>query len=376
MCGFPSLDLVQEGQLVGREEWIHWDAEKPRELPVGGVQTFPNSVIGSDTESASTEGNIDSDSDYDLESVMSTESDSFDWENYPLPQNMDEVRSQLLTPRGMSMSPINTPNVHVPADYMPASPIYSPYSPTSPDYSPNYSPSMSPDPIATDSSETITPTTSSNDIISRRDCDMFDMSNSDSDQDLEGEAETISLVGDFLNRGKLPVKMHGVFIFPQPTHVHNLTWDEYPFEPCGNHCVMPDRTDKSIAKFYLTHSLCLKHRSSLTGMGSWIYLTNRVLTLPKLHKSPQIAHFLSLLHGKIKGDQRVKDYLVVCQLAEALGMYNLVVRVDMFLANNPLELKTFTQIYNLNDHVYFGDQLQFYIVRDFVERIHEFHVLN
>ena len=140
---------------------------------------------------------------------MSTEGDSLVWENYPLPQNMDELRSQLLTPRGMSMSPVNTPNVHVPTDYMPASPIYSPYSPTSSDYSPNYSPSMSPDPIETDSSETITPTTSSNDIISTRDCDMFDMSNSDSDQDLEGEAETISLVGDFLNRGKLPVKCMG-----------------------------------------------------------------------------------------------------------------------------------------------------------------------
>ena len=365
LCGFPALDLVQEGQLIGREEWIHWDAEQSRGLPVGGVQTFPNSVIGSDTESdtESTEGNIDSNSEYDLESLMSTESDSFEWDN-------DELRSELLPSRGMSMSP---PNVHVPADYVPASPIYSP---TSPDYSLNYSPSMSPDPIATDSSETITPTTSSNGIISRRDCDMFDMSNSDSDKDLEGEAETISLVGKFLNRGKLPVKMHGVFVFPQPTHVHNLTWDEYPFEPCGNHCVMPDRADKSAAKFYLTHSLCLKHRSSLTYMGPWIYLTNRVSTLPKLHKAPQIAHFLSLLHGKIKGDQRVRDYLVVCQLAEALGMFNLVVRVDMFLANNPLELKTFTQIYNLNDHVYFGDQLQYYLCRDFVEKIHEFHVIN
>ena len=370
----PHCYLVQEGQLIGREKWIHWDAEQPRELPVGGVQTFPNSVIGSDTDSASTEGNIDSDSDYDLESLMSTEGDSSDWENYPLPQNIDELRSQLLTPRGMSMSPVNTPNVHVPADYMPASPIYSPYSPTSPDYSPNYSPSMSPDPIETDSS--ITPNTGSNDIISTSDCDMFDMSNTDSDQELEGEAETISLVGDFLNRGILPVKLHGLFTFPQPTHVHNLTWDEYPFEPCESHCVMPEKTDNSIAKFYLTHSLCLKHRSSLTKMGPWIYLSNRVTTLPKLHKAPQIAHFLSLLHGKIKGDQRVRDYLVVCQLAEALGMYNLVVRVDMFLANNPLELKTFTQIYNLNDHVYFGDQIQYFIFRDFVERIHEFHVLN
>ena len=369
LCGFPSLDLVQEGQLIGKEEWTHWDAEKPRELPVGGAQTFPNSASGSDTES--TEGNIDSDSEYDLESLMSTDegSDSFDWENYPLPENMDELRSQLLTPRGMSMSPVNLPNVHVHDNYRPASPIYSP---TSPDYSA----SMSPDPVETDSSETITPTTSSNGIISTRDCDMFDMSNSDSDQDLEGEAETISLVGDFLNRGKLPVKMHGIFVFPQPAHVHNLTWDEYPFEPCGNHCVMPERTDKSLAKFYLTHSLCLKHRSSLTNMGPWIYLSNRVTTLPKLHKSPQIPHFLSLLHSKIKGDQRVKDYLVVCQLVETLGMFNLIVRVDLFLANNPLELKTFVQIYNLNDHVDFGDKIQYFIGRDFVERIHEFHVTH
>ena len=125
LCGFPSLDLVQEGQLIGKEEWIHWDAEQPRELPVGGAQTFPNSAIGSDTESESTEGNIDSDSEYDLESLMSTdEGDSFDWENYPLPENMDELRSQLLTPRGMSMSPVNLPNVHVHDNYMPASPIY------------------------------------------------------------------------------------------------------------------------------------------------------------------------------------------------------------------------------------------------------------
>ena len=196
LCGFPSLDLVQEGQLIGKEEWTHWDAERPRELPVGGGQTFPNSASGSNTES--TEGNIDSDSEYDLESLMDTDegSDSFDWENYPLPENIDELRSQLLTPRGMSMSPVNLSNVHVHENYRPASPIYSP---TSPDYSP----SMSPGPVETDSSETITPTTSSNEIISTRDCDMFDMSNSDSDQEIDGEAETISLVGDFLNRGKI-----------------------------------------------------------------------------------------------------------------------------------------------------------------------------
>ena len=173
---------------------------------MGGAQTFPNSVIESDTES--TERNLDSDSEYDPESLMNTDegSDSFDWENYPIPENMDEFRSQLLTPGGMSMSPVNLPNVHVHENYRPASPIYSP---TSPDYSP----SMSPDPVETDSPETITPTTSSNGIISTRDCDMFDMSNSDSDQELEGEAETNSLVGDFLNRANCLLKCMGYLFF-------------------------------------------------------------------------------------------------------------------------------------------------------------------
>ena len=373
MCGFPGLDSVQEGQLIGRDTWIHWDAEKPRELPVGGVQTFTNYVIGSDTESdtetASTEGNINSDSEYDIgsdfESDMSAESE-VDWENEneneSVPQNMDNSQ---LTPRGMSMSPDN--NVHVPANYVPASPIYSPYSPTSPDYSP----SMSPLNIDSDTSE-ITPTNSDG-IISRKDCDMFDMSNSDSDLDLEGEAETKTLVGEFINRGKLPEKLHGIFIFPQPTNTHNLTWDEYPFEPCGDHCVTPERSDKSIAKFYLTHSLCLKHRSSLTNMGPWIYLTNRVSTLPKLHKSPQIAHFISLLHSKIKCDQRVNNYLVTCQLVEAQGLYNLIVRVDLYMTNNPLELRTFIHIYNVNDTVDFGDRMQYIMWRDYGEKIQEYH---
>ena len=36
---------------------------------------------------------------------------------------------------------------------------------------------------------------------------MFDLVNTDSDQEIEGEAETISLVGDYINRGKLPVKI-------------------------------------------------------------------------------------------------------------------------------------------------------------------------
>ena len=221
LCGVPSFDLVQEGQLIGRQEWTHWNTERPRELPVGGAYAFTSS--GSDTES--TEANIDSESDYDLESLMATDVvsdvESFDWENYPLPENVEELRSQLLTPRGMSISPVSSPQlVHVPDNYRPATPIYSP---TSTDYSP----SMSPVHADTDSSDSIAPPTNSDGVISTRDCDMFDMANIDSDQEIEGEAETISLVGDFINRGKLPVKMHGVFVFPQPSHVNNLGMNIY-----------------------------------------------------------------------------------------------------------------------------------------------------
>ena len=99
---------------------------------------------------------------------------------------------------------------------------------------------MSPIPIDSDSTDTdIAPSTSSNGTITTRDCDIFEMYNTDSDQDLEGEAETMYLVGAYLNRGKLPVKILWVFIFPQPVYVHNLTWNEHPFEACANHCVMP-----------------------------------------------------------------------------------------------------------------------------------------
>ena len=73
----------------------------------------------SDTES--TEGSIDSDSEYDLESLMSAESiDSLDWENISLPEDIADLRSQLLTPRGMSLSPTDFPNLHVPSDYIPS----------------------------------------------------------------------------------------------------------------------------------------------------------------------------------------------------------------------------------------------------------------
>ena len=238
LCEFPALDEVQLGERVSKQEWSLWDPEVTRRrsrVPI---------PASSSSDSESMEGNIDSDSEYDLESLLSAEnsdSDSLYWEDISLPREFADLGSQLLTPRGLSLSPINIPNLHVPSDYIPATPIYSP---TSPDYSP----SMSPITVESDSSDTIAPSTSSSGIITTRDCDMFEMYNTDSDQDLEGEAETMSLVGAYLNRGKLPVKINGVFIFPQPVYVHNLTWNEHPFEHCANHCVMPERSDKSFCQ--------------------------------------------------------------------------------------------------------------------------------
>ena len=86
----------------------------------------------------------------------------------------------------------------------------------------------------------------------------FASDNSDSDLDFEGETDGKNILSDYLTTGKLPIKMHGVDIYPQSYHVHNHTWSEYSDEPCSPRCMIPNRTDKSFAKFYLTNSLCQK----------------------------------------------------------------------------------------------------------------------
>ena len=57
-----------------------------------------------------------------------------------------------------------------PANYRPATPIYYSYL-----YPPDYSPSMNPVHVDTDSSDSsMTPPNNSDGVISTRDCDMFD----------------------------------------------------------------------------------------------------------------------------------------------------------------------------------------------------------
>ena len=239
----------------------------------------------------------------DTESVNS-DNDNSDQSGLP---DINQLRAELALPAWCTNSMANPPhNFVMPANYTPASPIYSP---TSPDYSPRHSPITISD---TESEHGFTPAQNSDGPFSTRASDIFNLPNDDSDLENDGEVKLISLVGDYINRHKLPIQINGVYLFPQPNNIHNLALEEYPYEPCSNHCILPTATDKSFAKFYLTNSLCLKHRSTLTSLGPWLYLNNKISTLPKLHKCPQISYFIVQLHQKIRRDQRVKDYLIAC----------------------------------------------------------------
>ena len=90
------------------------------------------------------------------------------------------------------------------------------------------------------------------------------MPNDDSDNELDREVELINMMGSYINRNRIPIQINGVYVFPQTNNIHDLKWEEYQDQPCADHCVIPNSRHKSFAKFYLTHSLCLKHRSNLS----------------------------------------------------------------------------------------------------------------
>ena len=65
----------------------------------------------------------------------------------------------------------------------------------------------------------------------------------------------------------------------------------------------------------------------------------------------------------------MKNYLVVCQLVE-----NLLIKIDMFMANNQLELKSWLKTYNINDQFSFSDSIKFYLSRNLFGKIYDFYV--
>ena len=212
---------------------------------------------------------------------------------------MNELIRQV-TPVAWLDNPLPSPQ-HVPIydNYSPASPVYEPNSDQSPiQIDDSEGPSMSPAqldvPIITPASE------------------MFDTDNSDSDLDFEGELEAKNIISDFCNTGKLPTRLHGVYLHPQDYNVHGHSWNEYPDEPCSPHCVIPNRADKGFAKFYLSHRFCQKQNSTLTG--PWLYLSNRISTLHKVYNCPEICQFVTLLHQKVRPNHEIRDALIACQL--------------------------------------------------------------
>ena len=60
--GIPSLERVLEGQLIDKKQWILWDAERPREQPVGGASELDSSA----SETDSVQANCETDSEIDL----------------------------------------------------------------------------------------------------------------------------------------------------------------------------------------------------------------------------------------------------------------------------------------------------------------------
>ena len=169
---------------------------------------------------------------------------------------INQLRAELTLLGGSDSPP---PNYVMPTNYTPACPRYSPASPA-------YSPSQSHININSDSDHVYTPPQNDSPIVSRA-SEIFDMPNEDSDLELDREVELINMMGSYVNRNRKPIQINDIYIFPQANKIHDLKWEEYPNETCSDHCVIPRNTGKTFARFYLTHNLCLKHRSTLTTLG-------------------------------------------------------------------------------------------------------------
>ena len=366
LCTYPGLNMVQEGQAILKDQWAKWDIVTIAENEATAYQGIQFDIVSINSESTIAY-DIDADMilDHDIVECMSVQSESVvpDW------PDINQVRAELNILGGSDSPPAD---FIMPTDYYPATPRYSPVSPA---YSPSVSPNMSPLTVNTDndSEHGYTPPQQDGPIITRA-AYIFTLPNKDSDQELDREVELINMMGSYINRKRIPIKINSVYIFPQTNNIHDLKWEEYPDQPCTNHCVIPNSRDKSFAKFYLIHSLCLKHRSNLSTLGPWIYLTSKVSTLTKLHKCSQITHFIVMLNNHMRRDQKVKDYLAACHLTENDGTYTLMIRLDVYMANNPHECKYWTQTYCVNDHVLFGEKTMSYLQRDVTDVIMDLHI--
>ena len=127
--------------------------------------------------------------------------------------DINQIRAELNLLGGTDSPPAD---FITPTDYYPATPRYSPASPS-------VSPHMSPLTISTDNESVhgYSPPQQDGPIITRA-ADIFTLPNEDSDQQLDREVELINMMGSYINRNRLPLQINGVYIFPQKSNVHNL----------------------------------------------------------------------------------------------------------------------------------------------------------
>ena len=258
ICTYPDMGMVQEGQAIQNEQWSKWDAESIAQMDAQEYQVSEIDVASINSDNTVLY-DIDADMilDYDIVGTESVNNDMNVLDELP---DINQLRAELNVLGGSDSSPSN---FVMPTNYSPATPRYSPVA------SPAYSPSMSPLTINIDSDSEHGNTPPQNDgPIVTRGTEMFNLPNDDSDTELDKEVELINMMGSYINRNRIPIQINGVYIFPQSNNnIHDLRWEEYPNELCSDHCVIPINTDKSFARFYLTHSLCLEHRSTLTTLG-------------------------------------------------------------------------------------------------------------
>ena len=81
-----------------------------------------------------------------------------------------------------------------------------------------------------------------------------------------------------------------------------------------------------------------------------------------------------MLNQNMRRDQRVKDFLAACHLTENNGSFTLLIRLDVYMANNPLECRYWTQAYSVDDHIILGEKTLYYLQRDFTDMIYDLHV--
>ena len=123
ICSYQNMSMVQEGQYIPRDQWIHWDAESIAQMAAQEVQ-------GIDTTSNCSESTIL----YELNAYMisqnnieivNTESlnNSNDLDGLP---DINQLRAELTVLGGSDSPP---PNFVMPTNYTPASPRYSPAPP-------------------------------------------------------------------------------------------------------------------------------------------------------------------------------------------------------------------------------------------------------